>query len=358
MTRVLPASLPRLARTVLLVFAGWTLYGILQTNSLYWFRQMDGAPRIAFVNLLRYILPECWIWAVYTLPVLAVARALPIHAANWKSRVPLHVLFAVLFHVAGAVTAWALHDWIRPAGPRPVMPRYLVSGLLFDGFIYAAIVASVHAAVARGQEIRLRQALLETELRMLRMQLQPHFLFNTLNAVSELIHRDPARAERALARLGDLLRWSLQSSSLKEVSLREELGALDIYLDIQRLRHGEGLSLSVDAEPAALDVAVPGLLFQPLVENAIRHGIHGAARGSVAVEARRLDGRLRVRIADDGGGLAEGFREGTGLAATRARLAGLYGADHALRLAPGPHGGTVVEVTIPARSAAPAAVPA
>ena len=334
-----------------LVFAGWTVYGVLQANSVYWFRQLDGtAPPVTFVQLLRYLVPEAWLWVPLTLGVLAAAYRLPITATNWPHRVPLHLLFGLLFHLAGAFAIYFAHPLIR-YGPRPVLPRFLLAGMLFDLFIYSAIVASVHAVVAHRQALRLRGELVQAELRMLRMQLQPHFLFNTLNAVSELIHRDPLRAERALARLGDLLRWSLQSSSLKEVSLREELGALEIYLDIQRLRHGDAHALSVVAEAAALDVAVPSLLLQPLVENAIRHGVHvaGGSRGAVSVEASRRNGRLHLRVSDTGRGLDPSWREGTGLRATRARLAGLYGDDHSMRLSSRSGGGTLVEVAIPAR---------
>jgi two-component system LytT family sensor kinase len=338
------------ARTIGLIFLGWTIYALLLANMLYWIRQVNpDMPQVSYVNLLRWALPEAWLWAILTLPIIEAARRLPVTAANWWHRVPTHFLIAVALHVVFATVMYFAHPYVRPGGPRPPWPRNLVSGYFFVWFIYAAIVATWHAVHAQGQALRFKNALLEAELRTLRMQLQPHFLFNTLNAVSELIHRDPARAERAVARLGDLLRWSLSSSSLREVSLREELAALDLYLDIQRLRYGDDLSLTVEAESAALEVAVPSLLLQPLVENAIRHGVHGA-RGAVAVDARRENGRLLLRVADDGRGLSPDFREGTGLRATRARLAGLYGDDHALRFTGGPDGGTTVEVTIPART--------
>jgi two-component system LytT family sensor kinase len=345
-----PPSLFR-ARTLALVLAAWTVYGVLLANHVFWVRRMNGLPEIPFRHLLEYQLPEAWLWALLTVPVLFLARRFPVTATTALRRVPLHLAFAVLVHLVGVVVLYLAHPFVRRGGPRLEMPTGLLAGLFFDVFIYAAIVATVHAVTAQGQALRLRNELLEAELRMLRMQLQPHFLFNTLNAVSELIHRDPGRAERAVARLGDLLRWSLQSSSLKEVTLREELNALDLYLDIQRLRHGDGLHLRVAADPAALDLAVPSLLLQPLVENAIRHGVRGAPAGTVTVEARQVDGRLRLAVADDGRGLDAGFREGTGLRATRARLDGLYGEDQEMRLGAGENGGTRVEVTIPARRA-------
>jgi signal transduction histidine kinase len=334
-----------------LVFLGWTLYAALEANQITWMRAINGAPPVAYVNLLRYSLVSAWLWALLTLPIVALARRFPVTSVNWWHRVPLHVVFAIAVHGIVAASLYFGHPFLRPGGPRYPLAPSLLSGLFFDAFVYGGIVATWHALFAQGQTSRLKSELLEAELRMLRMQLQPHFLFNTMNAVSELIHRDPARAERALARLGDLLRWSLQSSSLHEVTLREELEALEIYLDIQRLRHGEGLVLAVDAEPAALELAVPSLLLQPLVENAIRHGVRGAARGRVEIDARREDGRLRLAVSDDGIGIAAGFDEGTGLRATRARLEGLYGAEQSMRIAPAPTGGTRVEVTIPAHAA-------
>jgi two-component system, LytTR family, sensor kinase len=341
------------ARRVGLVFAGWAVYAVLAANTILFNRQLHGEPAVPYFDLLRFKLPEALLWALLTFVVLELARRLPVTAANWWHRVPLHLLFAATFHVVGVLVMYVAHPWVRPGGPRAPLPGALVGGILFDVFIYATIVATWHAVAAHGQALRLRNELLEAELRTLRMQLQPHFLFNTLNTVSELIHRDPDLAERAVARLGDLLRWSLKTSSLGEVPLREELHALDLYLDIQRLRHGEGLTLRVDAEPAVLACGVPSLLLQPLVENAIRHGI-GSARGTVSVEARREDGRVVLRVSDDGAGLAPVHREGTGLRTTRTRLRKLYGDDHVLRLAGGPRGGTTVEIVVPAREPAPA----
>ncbi len=351
-----PATLMRVTRnplwrTFALVFAGWTLYGVLVGNLIYGLRKLNGAPPVSLFNLIRYSMADAWMWALLTLPILGLARRFPISGTNWWRHVPLHLLFAVLIHAFISTFMYVTHAWVRGGGPRPELPQTLLAGVFFDTFIYAGIVATWHAAFAHGQALRLRNELLEAELRMLRMQLQPHFLFNTLNAVSELIHRDPARAERALARLGDLLRWSLQSSSLQEVTLSEELAALEIYLDIQRLRHGAQLTLRIDAAPDTLELAVPSLLLQPLVENAIRHGVRGVRSGRVDVTARRENGRLRLVVEDDGAGLVSGYVEGTGLRATRARLAGLYGGDHVMRLSPRQAGGTAVEVTNPARAA-------
>ena len=344
-----PSRSPFHWRTLIVALAAWTLYAVLMANFISFSRELNEAPNIPFIRLLRYNLPEAWLWAVLTLFILEAARRFPVTAGTWKRRVPLHLLLAVGFHAVAVVLMDLLYPLVRGVGPRPPVASILVGGLIFNLFIYAAIVATWHAVVAHSRELKLRNDLLEAELRTLRMQLQPHFLFNTLNTVSELIHRDPDRAERAVARLGDLLRWSLRTSTLDEVALGEELEALGLYLDIQRLRHGEDVTLRIVAEPDVLSCRVPSLLLQPLVENAIRHGIAQRGKGTVTIGARSENGRLVLRVADDGAGVSGRVEEGTGLRTTRTRLWKLYGDDHALRLVPAGGGGTVVEIEVPER---------
>jgi len=337
-------------RRVLLVFGGWTLYAIVAASVFHAWRSGTGEPTPPWFGLVRFWLITAWLWALLTFPIISAARRWPITAATWPMRIPLHLLFAVITHVTHECTLWLVHPYVRP-GPRGVLQTNLFGTLFLDLFVYAALLAIVHAVDAQRQAFRLRTELLEAELHVMRMQLQPHFLFNTLNAVSELVHSDPARAEQALARLGDLLRWSLQTARLQEVTLRDELAALENYIDIQRLRHEDAVAFQVQADPAVLDLAVPSLLLQPLVENAIRHGVRGRSSGLVSVSAGLEGDQLTLVVTDDGRGMREGAHEGTGLRTTRARLAGLYGKAHRIRIGAGTRGGTVVEVRIPARPA-------
>ena len=337
---------PGRIRALLLVFAGWTLYGVVSAQIIRAFVPPVARPRPSFLQLLVYALSEAWLWALLTVPTVLLARRVPFTTGNWARRIPLHIGFAAGIHVVHAAGTLLLQPLVRPGFQIPLR-NALLNGILFDVFIYAALVAIVHAMDAQTQALRLRNQLLEADLRMLRMQLQPHFLFNTLNAVSELVHQDAAAAERAITRLADLLRWTLQSSERSEVSLREELDALSTYLEIQRIRHGDGLQFRVDAAPDTLDLGVPGLLLQPLVENAIRHGIGGSSDGMVVIEATRTGDRLHLRVRDDGRGFASGHREGTGLRTTRARLAGLCGDRQSLVAGGGSRGGDV-EITLPA----------
>jgi hypothetical protein len=204
------------------------------------------------------------------------------------------------------------------------------------------------ALVASRLESRLAQA----QLQVLKMQLQPHFLFNTLNGISVLIHEDPVRASTTIARLSEFLRLTLENSGLQEVPLRKELEFLDRYLQIELVRFGDRLSVDMDVPPELREALVPNLILQPLVENAIRHGVskrRGAAR--IHIRAQRENGRLAVHVTDNGAGLngaASGpLREGVGLGNTRARLHQLYGDDCVLELQGLPEGGVDVSFGIP-----------
>jgi signal transduction histidine kinase len=203
----------------------------------------------------------------------------------------------------------------------------------------------------RDREYRLVQA----QLQALKAQLQPHFLFNTLNSISTLMHEDVEAADRMVVSLGDLLRATLSVIGGQEVSLRRELEVLDLYLRIQLIRFQDRLRVNVEVEPRALDACVPNLVLQPLVENAIKHGIAPHSVDGVIEIGGRLDGEsLVLCVQDDGPGLREPpeeTREGVGLSNTRARLERLYGAAQSLRYGNSPGGGFAVELSIPFRRA-------
>jgi signal transduction histidine kinase len=257
----------------------------------------------------------------------------------------------------------------------------------FTLLVFAAIVGAVWALdlYRRYRERELRASQLEArlaraQLDALRQQLHPHFLFNTLNTISALMHRDVEAADRVVTRLGDLLRMGLQRSSRQEIALREELDFLERYVEIQRTRFQDRLTVAIEAEPEALDLLVPSLVLQPLVENAVRHAVEPRVEpGRVEVRARREDGRLVLTVADDGPGIvaeacasastkgcgvglanrAEGEVGGThastkgcgvGLANTKARLEQLYGEAHRFVLANREGGGLEVRLELPLRA--------
>jgi len=213
----------------------------------------------------------------------------------------------------------------------------------FNGIVtYGVIVGIYHAVTyyAQFREREVRASQLETQvaqaqLMALKMQLQPHFLFNTLNSISALVTDNPAAAERMIARLSELLRTTLENAGTQEVSLQQELAVLDTYLEIERARFPDRLRVQMDIDPAVLDARVPNLILQPLVENAIRHGIAPQPHtGEVAIHAARSNGHLMLRVQDNGVGVQalDTLEWGVGLTNTEARLQQLYGAQHTFEL--------------------------
>jgi hypothetical protein len=243
--------------------------------------------------------------------------------------------------------------------PEP-RPGFFLNALAMRGKfnipIYWVIVSITQALrFYRRSEDRERQAaalearLLAARLEALRMQLHPHFLFNTLNAISTLVHKDPHAADEMIANLSELLRATLDSSS-QEVTLRRELEFLDRYLEIQQTRFGDRLRVEKEVDAGALDGLVPALILQPIVENAVRHGIEPAPiPGSVRIAVRREGASLKLRVADSGGGprAKSGSEPGIGLANTRARLQTLYGEAASLTFTSGSEPGFAVEILLP-----------
>jgi ligand-binding sensor domain-containing protein len=225
------------------------------------------------------------------------------------------------------------------------------------GGVVMTVGATLHAWYRRDRDRQLVSAQLESKLtqarlQVLEMQLQPHFLFNTLNGISVLVREDPPRATAMITRLSDFLRSSLERSGVQEISLREELLFVDRYLQIELLRFADRLAVQHDIEESLLDALVPTMILQPLVENAIRHGV-SKKRGPVTIRiaASRENGSLTIGVEDNGAGLtpaAEGvLKEGVGLSNTRARLQQLYGQAYRLDLTNPSTGGVTVEFTIP-----------
>jgi LytS/YehU family sensor histidine kinase len=228
---------------------------------------------------------------------------------------------------------------------------YFVIVAVYNAFAYYQMY---HRQKSATSELQARLA--EAELAALKMQLQPHFLFNTLNAISVLMTEDVEKANQMLVRLSELLRLTLESSGRQQVILKQELEFLECYLEIERIRFADRLQTHLDVEPAVLDALVPNLILQPLVENAIRHGIASRVQGGrLDVHARRRNGKLELEIRDNGPGALEDGTEsdpqgGIGLANCRARLAQLYGNEHRFEYGKSPEGGYSVVLTLPLRT--------
>jgi two-component system LytT family sensor kinase len=298
-----------------------------------------------------------------------VAGALRVRAAGLSlARVLLlHAVGALLFLVVGgalmgmleSLLPWSPENAGLAAAAGGGILRYLGADLLLYCLVVAVTEAVAHAWESRRSGIAAAtyaRQLAEARLHVLSAQLQPHFLFNTLHAISALVYEDPPRAERLLARLSEMLRLTLRGGTRVETTLAEELALLRRYAEIQETRYGDRLRVAFDVEPSVRGAMVPRLILQPLVENAIRHGItRRITPGRVDVRAWEGQGRLHLAVSDDGVGLGEvrPVREGVGLAITRARLRQLYGPEQRVDLTPAPTGGTVCALSIPFRLAEP-----
>jgi signal transduction histidine kinase len=304
-------------------------------------------------------------WAAFTPLVLSAGRRWPLGSGSWWRTIPPHLGRMALLAPAQIVTADAVHYvGLALLGRQPPVTTFLAGlsgGIVWGtltGFLYYWLILGLQAAflyqrMYREQRVaaaQLEGRLIEARLESLRLQLHPHFLFNTLNAISAFVDADPERARRMIARLGELLRRTFNGGTTAELPLSQELDLLAPYLEIQRIRFGDRLSIKLDIPDGVAGALIPTLMLQPLVENAVEHGVKRTRDGArVRLTAERAGDRLRLEIADNGPGPTRGG-EGVGLANTRARLAGLYGDAHRFELKAVETGGTVVTIELPFQS--------
>lgn len=302
-----------------------------------------------------------WItWALLAPFIIPIAHRFPLGRDHWRRTVALHVGAAILFAVLKLTIRWEigqLFPWIPTAAQ---LPRLLTAQLhlsLATYFVIAgAVMASDYYRSFREREMRATQLearLAVAQLDALRTQLHPHFLFNTLHAISALVgDAQTSAANRAISRLSDLLRMTLDSANTHEIPLRRELEFIACYLELQQLRFEERLTVDLEFAPNTLDLLVPAMILQPIVENAIRHGISPrVSGGTLRIGSAAQDSTLVLTVQDDGPGLPKGAPEGVGLRNTRARLQQLYGARHSLSLDSNGSAGLRVTVKIPRQPA-------
>jgi two-component system LytT family sensor kinase len=297
------------------------------------------------------------LWAALTPLIIYWLRRFPL---KW-SAVGIHSIGAAVvsvlqvggmfaIHIAvllmlGRLGAGHISEWLQA---RPSYPVFLLFTAFWKYWVVAALVLGwQYARLYVDAERRLERAQLER----LKSQLQPHFLFNTLNSISVLVREDPAAAQQMIVQLSDLLRLAIDTRDAQTVTLREELEFTQRYLAIQKLRFGDRLEVRIAVKDDTLDREVPHLLLQPLVENAIQHGLRGATAGVVETRAFLEQNQLVISIADEATGVAhtseEGDGRGTGLANARTRLQFMYGGRAELSLAPSGSSGSVVTIKLP-----------
>jgi two-component system LytT family sensor kinase len=342
-----------------IIVGAWTVVAVVSASQWYAFRLSSGHPA-PWLPALYDNLASCWLWAAFTPAIVWLARRYPLDRGRWPRTVPLHLLFALGFAALDVVVDLALDPWLSPGGPaRPFLSTFFGTSFI-NLFSYAAVVAVACAVDFHSLfvERRLAASRLEGELtaarlQALEMQLRPHFLFNTLHTVASLVRagRNPD-AVRTIAGLSDLLRTALRRDGATEVPLRDELAFVERYLAIEQIRFQDRLVARIVADPAVLEALVPNLILQPLVENAIRHGVERrSAPGRITVAVGRRSETLVLQVEDSCAGALPSASAttggGIGLSNTRARLHQLYGERQRFHLAATDDGGALAVVELP-----------
>jgi len=342
-------------RKALAIVAGWTLFGLCAFAACLLADAAIGSDSMPWRALLAYSLGAAWIWAALTPPVFWLTRSAGFSDGHRLRIVLLHAATAAGFVLLSVTLQSVLAGATRidTSGVSPLLPRVENSLLAYAALVVMARAAHYFALLKTRQvhASQLEARLAKTHLQLLRMQLQPHFLFNTLNTVAELVHSEPDTADQMITRLGRLLRLSLDHAGHQVVPLRQEIDFLRMYVEIEQVRFQDRLQIVWDVDPDTLDAAVPTLLWHPVLENAIRHGVTPlVGRGRIVIASQRVGDDLILEIRDNGRGLPQGgqiLREGVGLRNIRERVDQLYGSRAHFSLEPAAGGGTVATLRLP-----------
>ncbi len=339
----------------------WTFIGLLFISPII-ANSLANQDEIPWGQVVSTFL-DWYIWGLLFPLIYWVSRRFPFERRRFLSRIPIHVASGLIVSLIFVVLMLIKNSFVMGLSGGKFsfeilrgLPGYLLGGIELFLLPYFAIVAFIHAVsyYEKYRERQLKTTRLEAQLALahlevLKMQLQPHFLFNTLNAISALMHRDVDAADRMISLLSDLLRLSLEKDNRHQVSLQSELEFLNRYLAIEKIRFRDRLRIEEEVDATCMAAQVPRLILQPLVENSIKHGIAmRSAAGRISIRAQRLGNRLDLQVSDDGPGLPTSvIKEGVGLANTRARLEQIYGDDHQFELTNGKAGGVLVHLEIP-----------
>jgi two-component system LytT family sensor kinase len=361
---------PRWFKRWLVLAALWSIPGLIQATTMKAAWALKGDDSMSLATAILWRVPEWQVWALATPIILWAGRRWPITRTPLRN-VPIHLALATVITTADVTVYFLLGRWLdQPylaTSLLEFLPVMLLKTAFFELIVYSCVLIADQAigyqrryrAAALAQS-QLEARLVEAQLDALKHQLHPHFLFNTINAISVLVRKgEAASAVKMLNGLADLLRRSLSRLRVELVPLREELDFIERYLDIETTRFPDRLRVSIDVPPEALSAKVPNLILQPIVENAIKHGIAPRVRGgAIEISARVRAGRLAIEVRDDGVGLAPGGAaaaegHGVGLSHVRKRLAQLYPGDHRFALEPRQPAGAVATLELPlARSEA------
>lgn len=354
--------LPTPRRLPFLVIVGvWMLFALWQAQMNVLLPIATGREPLPWSRVAENALVFAWFWALLTPVLMWITRRLRDRITSRVRRIAAHAAVFVVVQPLD-VAVWSTMSAIL-GNPTSPFVELLFGWAPFNALTYGIIAVATTALDYHDafRERGLRAAQLEAQLALaqfqaLRAQLQPHFLFNSLNTISALMHKDVARADRMLARLGELLRIAIDSSGTPEIKLIDEIEFVRRYLDIEQVRFGDRLDVRVELPADAHDALVPTMLLQPIVENAVRHGVAPhSGRGRVEIRVQRHGPQLGIVVRDTGKGLdadalRDGQHAGVGLRTTRARLETLYGNAHELALVNVPGGGFETRVKLPFHS--------
>jgi two-component system, LytTR family, sensor kinase len=327
------------------VFVVATALGLLSTTLAWQFTRFVGKWPTSLETLVILNFAWWYLWALMAPAVVWLAQHVPFARGTLVRAVAVHVPAVIVCSFTHIVSMEAVHWWLAYSEGRSYVwwtqvQRSAFLYLDWEMMTYWAIVGLSHALLfyreSRARELRAAQLetrLVAAQLTTLQQQLHPHFLFNTLHAISSLMHKDVNAADRVLIQLSELLRITLEHSGRQDITLDAELGALSKYLAIEQTRFADRLVVRFEIQPETLDCLVPSLLLQPLVENAIKYGVaRKSGPGHVDIRARREGDKLVLEVRDDGAGLTEdaltALQKGIGVSTTRARLQHLFGADY------------------------------
>lgn len=348
-----------------IIWGIWTFIGLVFTLQFYFASYRSERPT-PFFDALYMQMIWAYLFALATPLVLWAVTRMPLERDAWVRNALLHlpisIVLGVLLTAVGRVLIWFRWGW--PLGRELTFEsiiRFVIANFTEAIGIYLLIALTGYAfsyyrRFREGQvrTLQLEAQLSQAQLQALKMQLHPHFLFNTLHSISALLNKDAEAARKMITRLGDFLRLTLENSGSQEVTLRQEMEFLSCYLEIERIRFQDRLVTHMDVAQQTLDARVPNLILQPIVENAIRHGIAPrSTQGVIEIEAKQRNGTLRIQVRDNGPGLSvhrtseNVFKKGLGLANTETRLEQLYGPAHSFNLSNNPDGGLVVTLEIP-----------
>jgi two-component system, LytTR family, sensor kinase len=348
-----------------LIWGVWTIVALFFTTQAYVMYYAERQP-IRYGQQFLVQFSACYLWALATPLVLWLSRRFCIQRQNWLRRTVFHFLISLA--LVSTLLALNFMAFMILMGRAGQITPFRVFGFLYYNLdrwmlLYWFILLMSHAfsyynSYRKGElkASQLRTQLVQSQLEALKMQVHPHFLFNTLHSISALLNKDTEAARKMITRLGDFLRLTLENSGSMEVTLQQEIEFLNGYLEIERIRFQDRLTTDIRVDPEVLDAQVPNLILQPIVENAMRHAIGNSKNGRVEIVAAPRNGVVRIEVKDNGPGIdAERVLEarrgkGVGLANTQARLDGLYGEAARFELTNNPAGGLIVTLEIPRHS--------